>query len=101
MERATAERSEEVLHGVSEFGHALMTDRRGRALQGVGRPEDLVDHTRVEVVLQVEEALLNPPDLLERLIDEDTVVARLKIEGQPSHGSFGSGNVHAAPASWL
>ena len=48
----------------------------------MGGAEDFVDHVRIEVVLEFEQALFDPLDLLQRLVGEETVVAGLQIEGQ-------------------
>jgi hypothetical protein len=79
---SAAEGSEEILHRVRQLGHAPVPDGRGRALEGVSGPENLVDDAGVETVLELEQALFDALDLLERLVREETVVAGLQIEGQ-------------------
>ena len=81
-ESAASERSEEVLHGVGQLRHAAVADGRRRALEGVGGAEDLVDHASVQVVLEIEQALFDPFDLLQGFVREKTVVTLLQIEGQ-------------------
>jgi hypothetical protein len=76
-ERAAAECPKEVLHCVGQFRHAAVTDHGGGALESVGGPEDLVHHSRIQAALETEQAPLDLADLLERLVCEETVVARL------------------------
>ncbi len=70
VEGSASEGSEEVLHGVGEFRHPAMADRRGRALEGMRRSEYLVDHGGIEALLEDEQALFDPLDLLERFVRE-------------------------------
>ncbi len=82
VQAAASECPEQVLHGVGQVRHAAMSDGRRGSLQRVSGAEDLVDHCRVDVVLELEQALFDPLDLLQRLVDEETVVAGLQVEGQ-------------------
>ena len=65
-----------------QLGHAPVPDGRGRALESVSGPENLIDDAAVETVLELEQALFDALDLLERLVREETVVAGLQIESQ-------------------
>ena len=67
---------------MGQLRHAAVTDRGRGPLERVGGSEDLVDHAGIEVVLEVEQTLLDPFDLLEGLVREETVVTRLQVEGQ-------------------
>ncbi len=82
VESAASKRAEEVFHGVCQLGHPAVADRRRRALERVGGTEDFVDHARIDVMLEFEQALFDALDLLQGLVGEQTVVARLQIEGQ-------------------
>jgi hypothetical protein len=77
-----SEGSEEVLHGMGQLRHAAVADRGRRTLERVRRSEDFVDHTGIDVVLELEQTLFDPFDLLEGLVREQTVVPRLQVEGQ-------------------
>ena len=67
---------------MGQFGHPAMTDRRRGTLERVRRPEDFVDHARIDALLEDEQALFDSLDLLQRFVREQTIVTLLQIEGQ-------------------
>ena len=82
VQSPASERPEEVLHGMRQLRHSAVADCRSRALEGMSGPKDFVDHGGVEAVLEFEQTLFDPLDLLEGFVRKETVVPRLQIEGQ-------------------
>ena len=75
---------------MSQFRQAAVPDHRSGALESVGSSEDLVDHSRIQLLLELQQTSFDLPYLLQGLVGEQAVVARLQIESQ-AHGLGNSG----------
>ncbi len=62
---------EDVLHGVGQGGHLLMTDGRGRSLNRVRGAEKGVDGFRIGTLFEGEETVLEGLDLFVQLFEKE------------------------------